>query len=383
MSTPDRQPTNPRDTGRPVIHFGPAYSPEPLAEQLPDEAWLRDTRDARHLRARRAQVYFAAQALQGIRDDLAMDARVERGGLLVGHPFRDLDDPTVSFTVVVGTIGQPSRQSSVGQFTVTPEMISRARQTLEREFPGRRVVGWYHSHPGHGVFLSAQDMTIVRGIYNAPWQIAFVRDTLRDKEGVFYGPQGTRLDGWLELKTDDLDFIRAADLHGQLAEATPAARPKLLAQLREMVAHRPELGHWRRLGRYQGMTLEETTADDRPPTADLSVETLGVEELITIHESEAAAPPAADPTTGQRAAQRELERAISLSEEMEKREAAERDFALAKIDIDKGKFRSGLGILRQLAETHPGWPGLQEAIAEGEEKEQQAQARRPGALNAL
>ena len=405
MNAPEHPPANPRDAGRPTIRFGPAYSLDPLSERLPDEVLLCEARATRHLRERRAQVYFAAKVLTDIRDDLAVNPRVERGGLLVGHPFRDLSDRATTFTVVVGFIPQPSRQSSAGQFTVTPDMISRARLTLEREFPSRQVVGWYHSHPGHGIFLSGQDMTIVRSIYNAPWQIAFVRDTLRDKEGVFYGPEGTRLDGWLELATVQPDFVLAADLYGLLAEAAPAARDELLARLRGLVAQSPDLSHWRASGRYQDLALLST--------ADLSAETLGVEELITIHESEAAPPPAADPTTEQRAAQRELEHAISLiesgdvpggvqilrrlveshadlpglrerlalSEEMETREGVENKIKDAKTYIDKGQFGSGLGKLRLLAETHPGWPGLQEAIADGEEKEQKARSRRHGLLN--
>lgn len=258
-------------------------------------------------------------------------------------------------------------------------------------------------------------MTIVRSIYNAPWQIAFVRDTLRDKEGVFYGPEGTRLDGWLELVTDQLDFIIAANLYGQLAEASPAARADLLAQLRDLVTHSTDMGHWRRHGRYQDVALDEAAADletmpvAQPQPTDLPTETLGVEHLINIYQSQAA-PPLADPEVEQGTAQRELERAISLLEredvpgaleilrrlaeshadlpglqarldlveEMEKREAAQRELERAKSLIKSGNIQSGLQMLRHLAETYPDLPGLQEAIADGEEREQQAQQRRPG-----
>lgn len=118
------------------------------------------------------------------------DKNIECGGVLVGYPFKDRESQEI-FVVIAGIIPDASSDRSVVHFTVTPDTIARTREILEREFPELIAVGWYHSHPGHGVFLSDQDMTIVRGIYNEKWNVAWVIDPIRKFEGIFWGADGS------------------------------------------------------------------------------------------------------------------------------------------------------------------------------------------------
>jgi proteasome lid subunit RPN8/RPN11 len=47
-------------------------------------------------------------------------------------------------------------------------------------------VGWYHSHPGLGVFLSEQDRFIHKSFFgDEPWYIAVVFDPASGERGVF------------------------------------------------------------------------------------------------------------------------------------------------------------------------------------------------------
>lgn len=48
--------------------------------------------------------------------------------------------------------------------------------TASREYnpPGKRIVGWYHSHPRFGIFLSAHDIAIQTVYFGQPWQVAYV-----------------------------------------------------------------------------------------------------------------------------------------------------------------------------------------------------------------
>jgi hypothetical protein len=59
-------------------------------------------------------------------------------------------------------------------------------RTLDRDFPDEeQIVGWYHSHPGFGIFLSEHDLFIHRNFFGGPSQIAVVVDPLAGTEGVF------------------------------------------------------------------------------------------------------------------------------------------------------------------------------------------------------
>jgi len=109
--------------------------------------------------------------------------------VLAGYPFRDTETKE-AFVVIVGVVQDLSDNRSLTHFTVTPETSAKTREVMEKDYHKLIAVGWYHSHPGHGVFLSAQDMTIVQGVYDQPWNIAWVIDPVRNTEGIFYGADG-------------------------------------------------------------------------------------------------------------------------------------------------------------------------------------------------
>jgi len=65
------------------------------------------------------------------------------------------------------------------------------------------LVGWYHSHPGHGCYLSSKDVDTQKRMFNKPYQCAVVVDPLhkevkayklKDKhyDEVSYGVYGKR-----------------------------------------------------------------------------------------------------------------------------------------------------------------------------------------------
>jgi hypothetical protein len=62
--------------------------------------------------------------------------------------------------------------------------------TIEERNQGERLVGWYHSHPGHGVFLSAYDEFIQAQFFPEEGQIAIVIDPQTGEEGVFVTRNG-------------------------------------------------------------------------------------------------------------------------------------------------------------------------------------------------
>jgi hypothetical protein len=65
-------------------------------------------------------------------------------------------------------------------------------EVQKRDFNGLTILGWYHSHPGHGIFLSGTDLNTQRLSFNKIWQIAIVYDPLRHEIGYFYGADGKR-----------------------------------------------------------------------------------------------------------------------------------------------------------------------------------------------
>ena len=56
--------------------------------------------------------------------------------------------------------------------------------------PELAVVGWYHSHPGHGVYLSETDRRTQAAWFRRLDHIALVIDPVAQRMGVFCGPSG-------------------------------------------------------------------------------------------------------------------------------------------------------------------------------------------------
>lgn len=56
------------------------------------------------------------------------------------------------------------------------------------------IVGWYHSHPGLGVFLSETDQRTQRSFFRQPWQVGVVIDPLIDELGAFAGEDGQEVE---------------------------------------------------------------------------------------------------------------------------------------------------------------------------------------------
>ena len=109
----------------------------------------------------------------------------EVGGVLVGRASR------TGLPLITGAIPAIQADERRDSLTFTQDTWEHVHRTLDREFPeGEQIVGWYHSHPGFGIFLSEHDLFIHRNFFSGVSQIAFVVDPLATTEGVFVWHHG-------------------------------------------------------------------------------------------------------------------------------------------------------------------------------------------------
>jgi proteasome lid subunit RPN8/RPN11 len=52
---------------------------------------------------------------------------------------------------------------------------------IKEEFPDLDVIGWFHTHPGHGLFLSRPDLNIHEGFFRNNFQVAMEMDTMTER----------------------------------------------------------------------------------------------------------------------------------------------------------------------------------------------------------
>jgi proteasome lid subunit RPN8/RPN11 len=112
---------------------------------------------------------------------------VEVCGVLVGNVYRDDAGP---FLYVEASIRGEHAGSQDAQVTFTADTWTHVQDEMDRHHPDRRVLGWYHTHPGFGIFLSGMDLFIQENFFGLPWQVAFVYDPVGGDEGVFVWREG-------------------------------------------------------------------------------------------------------------------------------------------------------------------------------------------------
>ncbi len=116
----------------------------------------------------------------------------EVGGVLMG--YRRADGRSMGVTGAIPALRASEARSSV---TFTHETWQAIHRELNRH-DGQTIVGWYHSQPALGLFMSDQDRFIHQHFFSDPHQVALVIDPAADREKWF----GWRGDEIAELTRD-------------------------------------------------------------------------------------------------------------------------------------------------------------------------------------
>jgi proteasome lid subunit RPN8/RPN11 len=111
----------------------------------------------------------------------------EVGGFLLGGLHHYDGRRYVDITTQVPAL---KAESARAHLTFSNDAQRAFHETLDREHPGALVLGWYHTHPGYGVFLSGYDQFIHRSFYARDYHVAIVIDPHSDEVGVFVWEQG-------------------------------------------------------------------------------------------------------------------------------------------------------------------------------------------------
>ncbi len=128
------------------------------------------------------EVYIRQSVYKELESYSAEDISRERGAILVGD-YSERDG--VVSVIISGYIEAEYTDSSSATLTFTHKTWEYVHCELERNYPDKKIIGWQHTHPDYGVFLSGYDMFIHENFFNLPFQIAYVIDPVRKKRGFF------------------------------------------------------------------------------------------------------------------------------------------------------------------------------------------------------
>lgn len=107
----------------------------------------------------------------------------ESGGFLLGEALHDAQRSTWLLSLREAVPLHPALRSPLG-FVFTWRDVLAARR--RRDLAGWALLGWYHSHPRGGVFLSETDLEKThRILFSDLFQVALVCDPTRRRAGYF------------------------------------------------------------------------------------------------------------------------------------------------------------------------------------------------------
>jgi proteasome lid subunit RPN8/RPN11 len=128
-------------------------------------------------------IFVDLDALLDMEDHAKSDMRVELGGVMLGGHFED--DDGKPFVVVTDTLRAQHYESTKGSFKFTHDTWAEISRRRDAYPTTTHMVGWYHTHPDWGVFLSGMDLFICDHFFNKPLDVAYVIDPCRGHRGMF------------------------------------------------------------------------------------------------------------------------------------------------------------------------------------------------------
>ncbi len=128
------------------------------------------------------RVYLTPAVYETLCAHAVEDTTVEICGVLVGTWERDVGGAFVRITDAIR--GEQAR-NKFAEVTFTHDTWARINAEMDKRFADRAIVGWYHTHPDFGVFLSDRDRFIHEHFFSGAGQIALVIDPVRKTVGAF------------------------------------------------------------------------------------------------------------------------------------------------------------------------------------------------------
>ncbi|MCI0579540.1 MAG: hypothetical protein L0332_01625, partial [Chloroflexi bacterium] len=110
----------------------------------------------------------------------------EVAGILIGPPPEKQPDGRYVVHVSDTIIARHTKMQGAS-VTYTPESWRYVNDKLAEMYPDETavIVGWYHTHPGFGIFLSSMDQFIHQNFFTQIWHVALVLDPLARRSGFF------------------------------------------------------------------------------------------------------------------------------------------------------------------------------------------------------
>jgi proteasome lid subunit RPN8/RPN11 len=189
----------------PSIYLQPPDPPMPRSARIPVHHSIRwQTQNEENAPEPLISVFVTPRAFIRLCAHAGSDLDNEVGGWLVGKWRRDKNCDQ-QFIVVENALPAPFTRQGRAFLTFTQDSQVALQNLMEERFPDKELLGWYHTHPKMGVFLSAYDTWLHNNFFPQHYQIALVVEPHSSTGGFFIRQMDGSLDprryyGFYELR---------------------------------------------------------------------------------------------------------------------------------------------------------------------------------------
>jgi proteasome lid subunit RPN8/RPN11 len=120
-----------------------------------------------------AVVFIQQYALESLQKYARTDFDHELGGVLIGKSGKSSRRSFVEIEAYIPASKGISRRAS---FEFTNEAQQEIHDVMQSQFRDKQILGWFHTHPGYGIFLSSADQFIDDHYFREKYHIAMVMD---------------------------------------------------------------------------------------------------------------------------------------------------------------------------------------------------------------
>lgn len=133
------------------------------------------------------RVYIKQDVYKALEELSASDTSKELGSILLGSYCEDQGKTHV---IISQYVEAKYTDASAATLTFTHETWDYIHAQHARLYPDEKIIGWQHTHPNYGIFLSNYDMFIQENFFDLPFQIAYVIDPIQNLRGFFQWKNG-------------------------------------------------------------------------------------------------------------------------------------------------------------------------------------------------
>ena len=133
------------------------------------------------------KVYIKQDVYKKLEKFASSDTSKELGSIIIGNYSEELGKMHV---IISDYIEAKYTDASASTLTFTHDTWDYIHKEHERLYPEKKIIGWQHTHPNYGIFLSNYDMFIQENFFNMPFQVAYVIDPIQNTRGFFQWKNG-------------------------------------------------------------------------------------------------------------------------------------------------------------------------------------------------